>query len=249
MPVNVGGKPLYELNRILRPGGFFVWSATPVYRNDERDRNVWKCERTEYDSFTQLYSADSLRQCAFIFKRVGIFSAMVSIAKSMCWNVVAKATDSSGIGLVIYQKPASPSCYEQRKESTPPLCEKLDQPQHSWYHGHLSFFLVCIASSLVPSIFNPRLISLGFCDFRYLPLDSCLTRLPGDGSGKQYRWPSAWPKRLSDKPTSFSGESEEMFYEDTQHWSSLVSDVYMEGIGLNWSRVRNVMDMNAGYGG
>lgn len=42
--VSAGGKPLLELNRILRPGGFFIWSATPVYRDDnERDRNVWKC--------------------------------------------------------------------------------------------------------------------------------------------------------------------------------------------------------------
>jgi len=31
-----------ELNRILRPGGFFIWSATPVYRNDNtRDTDVW----------------------------------------------------------------------------------------------------------------------------------------------------------------------------------------------------------------
>ncbi|KAL6003124.1 hypothetical protein ACLOJK_023347 [Asimina triloba] len=36
-----GGKPLLELNRILRPGGIFIWSATPVYREEERDRNVW----------------------------------------------------------------------------------------------------------------------------------------------------------------------------------------------------------------
>lgn len=33
-----------ELNRILRPGGFFIWSATPAYREDVRDRNYWKCE-------------------------------------------------------------------------------------------------------------------------------------------------------------------------------------------------------------
>ena len=36
-----GGKPLLELNRILRPGGYFIWSATPVYRDDERDKDVW----------------------------------------------------------------------------------------------------------------------------------------------------------------------------------------------------------------
>lgn len=41
--VSVGGKPLLELNRILRPGGFFIWSATPVYRDDDRDKRVWKC--------------------------------------------------------------------------------------------------------------------------------------------------------------------------------------------------------------
>lgn len=40
---NAGGKPLLELNRLLRPGGFFVWSATPVYQHDERHRNVWNC--------------------------------------------------------------------------------------------------------------------------------------------------------------------------------------------------------------
>lgn len=37
----LGGRPLLELNRILRPGGFFVWSATPVYRHNERDETVW----------------------------------------------------------------------------------------------------------------------------------------------------------------------------------------------------------------
>lgn len=36
-----GGKPLLELNRILRPGGYFIWSATPVYQDDEKHKNVW----------------------------------------------------------------------------------------------------------------------------------------------------------------------------------------------------------------
>lgn len=33
---------MLELNRIIRPGGYFIWSATPVYRDNERDTNVWK---------------------------------------------------------------------------------------------------------------------------------------------------------------------------------------------------------------
>lgn len=36
-----GGKLLLELNRLLRPGGYFVWSATPVYRKDDEDVGIW----------------------------------------------------------------------------------------------------------------------------------------------------------------------------------------------------------------
>ncbi|XP_047319556.1 probable methyltransferase PMT23 [Impatiens glandulifera] len=96
-----GGKPLIELNRILRPGGFFVWSATPVYRDNERDQKVWK--------------------------------AMVVLTEGMCWKVVAKNVDSSGIGLVIYQKPVTSSCYENRKEEDPPICDPNKREKTSWY--------------------------------------------------------------------------------------------------------------------
>ncbi|XP_061360856.1 probable methyltransferase PMT27 [Gastrolobium bilobum] len=37
-----GGKLLLELNRVLRPGGYFVWSATPVYQTLEEDVAIWK---------------------------------------------------------------------------------------------------------------------------------------------------------------------------------------------------------------
>ncbi|KAL9388929.1 hypothetical protein Peur_017534 [Populus x canadensis] len=180
-----GGKPLMELNRILRPGGFFVWSATPVYRDDDRDRNVW--------------------------------NSMVALTKSICWKVVAKTVDSSGIGLVIYQKPVSSSCYEKRQESNPPLCEQQDEKNAPWY----------------------------------VPLSGCLPRLPVDSMGNQVGWPTQWPDRISSKPPSLTtlSDAEEMFIEDTKHWASLVSDVYLDGPAINWSSVRNIMDMNAGYGG
>uniref|UniRef100_A0A804NBG5 Methyltransferase n=1 Tax=Zea mays TaxID=4577 RepID=A0A804NBG5_MAIZE len=35
------GKPLLELNRVLRPGGYYIWSATPVYRKNPRDIDDW----------------------------------------------------------------------------------------------------------------------------------------------------------------------------------------------------------------
>ncbi|KAL4582667.1 hypothetical protein LXL04_007225 [Taraxacum kok-saghyz] len=37
-----GGVLLLEVNRLLRPGGYFVWSATPVYRTLEEDIQIWK---------------------------------------------------------------------------------------------------------------------------------------------------------------------------------------------------------------
>ncbi|CAK9173517.1 unnamed protein product [Ilex paraguariensis] len=174
-----------ELNRILRPGGFFVWSATPVYREDERDQNVWK--------------------------------AMVALTEAICWKVVAKTVDSSGIGLVMYQKPVQSSCYEKCKENNPPLCNLNNRPKISWY----------------------------------VPLDSCLPPLPGASMGDSSSWPSPWPERLRSKPPSVSAErdTEDIFYEDTKQWSTLVSDFYLGGLGINWSSIRNVMDMNANYGG
>ncbi|MQL84885.1 hypothetical protein Taro_017402 [Colocasia esculenta] len=37
-----GGTLLLELNRLLRPGGYFVWSATPVYQKLPEDVEIWK---------------------------------------------------------------------------------------------------------------------------------------------------------------------------------------------------------------
>ncbi|XP_042508615.1 probable methyltransferase PMT23 [Macadamia integrifolia] len=179
-----GGKPLMELNRILRPGGFFIWSATPVYRDDSKHLSVW--------------------------------NSMVALTESICWKMVAKTITrtSARIGLAIYQKPISNTCYEERKENNPPLCDRRDMQNASWY----------------------------------VPLLRCLPSLPQGDSGK---WPTTWPERLGSKPPSLSREprAEEIFFEDTKHWSALVSDVYLDGLAINWSSIRNVMDMNAGYGG
>ncbi|KAL8240992.1 hypothetical protein R6Q59_014347 [Mikania micrantha] len=175
-----GGKPLLELNRILRPGGVFIWSATPVYRDNERDKKVWE--------------------------------AMVALTKAICWKVVAKSFDSSGIGLVIYEKPLSSSCYESRKENNPPLCDDNTRPKTSWYTR----------------------------------LDGCISTIPVKNA-----WPTPWPQRLKSKPLSLSTslDAERIFHEDTKRWSEVVTNVYIGGLGVNWTSVRNVMDMNAGYGG
>ncbi|KAF8658126.1 hypothetical protein HU200_059593 [Digitaria exilis] len=37
-----GGTLLLEVNRLLRPGGLFIWSATPVYRKDPENVEIWR---------------------------------------------------------------------------------------------------------------------------------------------------------------------------------------------------------------
>ncbi|KAG2618652.1 hypothetical protein PVAP13_3NG079718 [Panicum virgatum] len=96
-----GGKPLLELNRVLRPGGYFIWSATPVYRQEKREQDDWH--------------------------------AMVTLTKSICWRTVVKSEVVNGIGVVIYQKPTSNSCYAERKANEPPLCSKTDGSRFPWY--------------------------------------------------------------------------------------------------------------------
>ncbi|KAH0893729.1 hypothetical protein HID58_056158 [Brassica napus] len=55
-----GGKLLLELNRALRPGGFFVWSATPVYRKTEEDLTkamCWKLMTIKTDELNEVGAA------------------------------------------------------------------------------------------------------------------------------------------------------------------------------------------------
>lgn len=100
-------------------------------------------------------------------------------------------------------------------------------------------------------LLNLCLFCLFFFSYRYVPLTRCISRLPVDSKGQYFYWPSPWPQRLTSKPPSLSVEpsAEEKFFEDTKLWSTVVSDVYRDNIGVNWSTVRNVLDMNAGYGG
>lgn len=59
-------------------------------------------------------------------------AAMVKLTKSICWRTVVKSEDSNGIGVVVYQKPASNSCYLERRTNEPPMCSKKDGPRFPW---------------------------------------------------------------------------------------------------------------------
>ncbi|KDP39437.1 hypothetical protein JCGZ_03719 [Jatropha curcas] len=187
-----GGKLLLELNRVLRPGGFFVWSATPVYQKLAEDVEIWK--------------------------------AMSELTKNMCWELVSKTKDTvNGVGIAMYRKPSSNDCYEKRSQQMPPLCEDSDDPNAAWN----------------------------------VPLQACMHRVPVDSVERGSQWPEQWPVRLEKAPywllsskVGVYGKPEPKdFTYDYEHWKRVVSKSYLNGIGIKWQSVRNVMDMRSIYGG
>ncbi|CAL4960117.1 unnamed protein product [Urochloa decumbens] len=187
-----GGMLLLELNRLLRPGGYFVWSATPVYQKLAEDVEIW--------------------------------NAMSALTKSMCWKMVSKTKDKlNQVGMAIYQKPMDNSCYEKRSENSPPLCKDSDDANAAWN----------------------------------VPLEACMHKLPVGSTVRGAKWPESWPQRLEKTPFWLNGSqvgvygkpANEDFEADNAHWKRVVSKSYVNGMGIDWSKVRNVMDMRAVYGG
>ncbi|XP_028795639.1 probable methyltransferase PMT26 [Neltuma alba] len=187
-----GGKLLLELNRLLRPGGFFVWSATPIYQKLAEDVEIW--------------------------------NAMKALTKAMCWEVVSITKDKvNGVGIAIYRKPLSNECYEKRSKNDPPMCSDSDDPNAAWN----------------------------------IPLQACMHKVPVDSGERGSQWPEQWPARLTKAPywlmssqTGVYGKpAPDDFTTDYKHWSRVVSKSYLNGMGIDWSKVRNVMDMRSVYGG
>ncbi|XP_043719556.1 probable methyltransferase PMT24 isoform X2 [Telopea speciosissima] len=187
-----GGKLLLELNRVLRPGGYFVWSATPVYQKLPED--------------------------------VGIWDAMKALTKSMCWKLITIKKDKvNKVGAAIYQKPTSNECYERRSQNEPPLCQDSDDPNAAWN----------------------------------VPLQACMHKIPVDTSERGSQWPDQWPARLNKPPYwlkssqvgVYGKAAPDDFTSDYDHWKRVVTKSYLNGMGISWSSVRNVMDMRAVYGG
>ncbi|KAJ9561957.1 hypothetical protein OSB04_007117 [Centaurea solstitialis] len=187
-----GGILLLELNRVLRPGGYFVWSAPPVYRTLEEDVQIWK--------------------------------EMSALTVAMCWELVTIKKDKLNvIGVAVYRKPDSNECYDERKKRQPPICRRDDDPDAAWY----------------------------------VPVLACMHKVPTKDTERGSRWPEEWPERVQ-KPPYWLNKSQTGIYgkpapndfsSDYEHWKGVISKSYMSDLGINWSNVRNVMDMRAVYGG
>lgn len=122
----------------------------------------------------------------------------------------------------IWRKPVNDSCLTERSRFRVKLCDKHDDPNASWY----------------------------------VPLSECVSRPPvlvnRDGSADGMV--PKWPKRLTHPPGSLSGIHKRdisiLFEADLHRWERRVRH-YKDTMGLmvGTSRVRNVLDMNAMFGG
>lgn len=100
-------------------------------------------------------------------------------------------------------------------------------------------------------------INASYILFRYKPLKTCIHRVPTDASERGTKWPGEWPQRLKTAPywldssqTGFFGKpAPQDFKLDNDHWKHIVTNSYLNNLGINWSKTRNVMDMRAVYGG
>lgn len=81
-------------------------------------------------------------------------------------------------------------------------------------------------------------------------------KIPVDASERGSKWPEKWPARLQKPPywllSSHVGvygkAAPEDFVADSEHWKRVITS-YLNGMGINWPSIRNVMDMKANYGG
>ncbi|KAK4429252.1 putative methyltransferase PMT28 [Sesamum alatum] len=81
----------------------------------------------------------------------------------------------------------------------------------------------------------------------YIPLKTCLHAIPEAIEQRGTEWPAEWPKRLHTFPDWMNNR--EKLIADTKHWKAIVNNSYLIGMGIDWSTIRNVMDMKAISGG
>ncbi|KAG4953447.1 hypothetical protein JHK82_039065 [Glycine max] len=81
----------------------------------------------------------------------------------------------------------------------------------------------------------------------YVSMKTCLHTIPIGIEQHGAEWPEEWPKRLESYPDWVNNK--EKVVADTNHWNAVANKSYLNGLGINWTSIRNVMDMKSVYGG
>ncbi|XP_010416801.1 PREDICTED: probable pectin methyltransferase QUA2 isoform X2 [Camelina sativa] len=190
------GLLLVEVDRVLKPGGYFVWTSP----------------------LTNARSKENLKRWNFIH----------DFAESICWTILPQQDET-----VVWRKTIKTKCYSSRKPGVgPSVCTK----------GH--------------DVESPY----------YRPLQMCI------GGTRSRRWipiegRTRWPSRSNMNKTELSlyGLHPEVLGEDAENWKITVREYWSllsplifsdhpkrpgdEDPSPPYNMLRNVLDMNAQYGG
>ncbi|RWR91935.1 putative methyltransferase PMT5 [Cinnamomum micranthum f. kanehirae] len=193
------GALLIEVDRVLKPGGYFVLTSP----------------------------ASKPQGASTSAKNKIMFTPIEEFAQKICWSLLAQQDET-----LVWQKTADVSCYSSRKQGdVPPLCkDKIDAA--SYYKPLLS----CIS---------------GTTSNRWVPVQN-RSHGPSDS-------------QLSSDELTVHGINPEDFLEDSSAWTSALKNYWSLLTPLIFSdhpkrpgdedplppfnMIRNVMDMNAHYGG
>ncbi|KAM7253285.1 hypothetical protein ACFE04_025903 [Oxalis oulophora] len=191
---------LIEVDRILKPGGYFVWTS-PLTNSQGFLRNKNNKERWTF---------------------------ILGFAENLCWELLSQQDET-----VVWKKTSKNDCYSSRKpDSGPSVCSDGEEFESPYYRP----LQTCIA---------------GTKSARWVPIEQRLT----------------WPSRtdLNKSELASYGFHMEEFTEDADSWKkavvnywSLLSPIIfsdhpkrpgVEDPSPPYNMLRNVLDMNAHFGG
>ncbi|KAG1342345.1 putative pectin methyltransferase QUA2 [Cocos nucifera] len=188
---------LVEVDRLLRPGGYFVWTSpmnTHRSLRDKENKRKWTSIR--------------------------------DFAENLCWDMLSQQDET-----IVWKKTSKKKCYSSRK-SGPAVCGRSHDIESPYYQP------------LNPCIAGTR-------SQRWVPIE--------------YRTP--WPSqaKLNSTELDIHGVHLEYFAEDAANWNSVVQNYWSllsplifsdhpkrpgdEDPAPPFNMLRNVLDMNARYGG
>ncbi|CAL5197533.1 unnamed protein product [Lathyrus oleraceus] len=150
---------------------------------------------------------------------VEIWKQMKALTKSMCWELVTIKNDTLNQVGAAFFRKTSSNECYEQREQSQPPMCKDDDDPNAAW---------------------------------YVPLQACMHKLPAEQTERGAKWPEVWPQRLQKSPywlNDAEGEklSTQNFAADSVRWKNIVDE--LKAMGVDWSNVRNVMDMRATYGG
>ncbi|GER55657.1 S-adenosyl-L-methionine-dependentmethyltransferases superfamily protein [Striga asiatica] len=190
---------LIEVDRLLRPGGYFVW--TDPLTNSQRS----------------LRNKDNLKR----------WNTVRLLTESLCWEMLPQQDET-----VVWKKTNTKKCYSTRKSGSPSLCNKGHDIETPYYRP----LPACIG---------------GTQSRRWVPIE------------ERRKWPSL--AKLSSAELEIYGLQSEEFNEDAISWNTAVRNYWSllsplifsdhpkrpgsEDPSPPYNMLRNVLDMNARFGG